>query len=507
MKNAATPPPFLELSKATFSEYGQPVLENVDWEIRTGEHWAITGPMGAGKTRLLQAIRGEFLLKAGKIHYHFLDTGTQPYDLPLRIRRQVAMVSFSEDSQQFSYANYFYQQRYHASITEGILTAEDFLLAAGYSPGREDHRAIIHTLGIDSLRALELIKLSNGQIRRVRIARALLQNPRLLMLDNPYIGLDAGGRRTFNRFLDQLLADKPIQLLLVARPGEFPESITHVLHLENKQIRAKTRRSAISGNTPGLSPPPPPPASLLSRFAPAESGKFRTVARLEQVSVRYGDKAVVDTVSWTVNRGEKWALLGANGSGKSTLLSLMYGDHPQAYANRIYLFDRRRGTGESIWEIKQQIGFTSPELHLYFSYRLSCREVVLSGLSDALEAKCPPTAPEAALLEELFAYFGKPDLPERPFTRVSTGEQRLVLFIRALIKNPPLLLLDEPFQAFDEPSIERARTLLDALAHPQSTLIFITHYPPEIPECVRKVAVLENGRLRVEGVDGLMVTD
>jgi molybdate transport system ATP-binding protein len=178
-------------------------------------------------------------------------------------------------------------------------------------------------------------------------------------------------------------------------------------------------------------------------------------------------------------------VLGPNGSGKTTLLSLICADHPQAYSNEVYLFGRRRGTGESIWEIKRRIGLVSPELHLYFTAPLTAFETAATGFFDVVTYR--PTAPDhAATVRRLFEEFGIAGLADRPFARLSTGEQRLVLLVRALVKEPPLLILDEPFQALDDDAIERARTWLDRNVRPDQTLLFVSHHADEIPRTVTR---------------------
>jgi molybdate transport system ATP-binding protein len=194
-----------------------------------------------------------------------------------------------------------------------------------------------------------------------------------------------------------------------------------------------------------------------------------------------------------VRVGERWAVVGANGSGKSTLLSLLCGDHPQAYSNDVSLFGRRRGTGESIWDIKRRVGFVSPELHLYFSEPLTAAETAATGFHDVLVRR-PTTLEQDATVARLFEEFVIASLRDRPFARLSTGEQRLVLLIRALVKEPPLLILDEPFQGFDEQLIERARDWLDRNVRPEQTMLFVSHYPAEIPSTVTQWLRLDNGR-------------
>ena len=213
---------------------------------------------------------------------------------------------------------------------------------------------------------------------------------------------------------------------------------------------------------------------------------WNCIFSLKNTSVSYYGNKVLDQINWTVQPGEKWALFGANGSGKSTLLGLLFGDHPQAYANEIYLFDQKRGVGQNIWDIKKRTGFTSAELHYFFNAQLTAFEAIITGLFDHVYLKRAPTEEETALANLLLDYFEISHLKERPFQKLSTGEQRIILLIRALIKNPPLILLDEPFQGFDWHTIQMAKHLLNEILSPWHTLVFITHYEREIPEIVSK---------------------
>ena len=207
---------------------------------------------------------------------------------------------------------------------------------------------------------------------------------------------------------------------------------------------------------------------------------------LKNATVAYYGKKIINQINWTVKPGEKWALFGANGSGKSTLLALLFGDHPQAYANDIYLFDQKRGVGQNIWDIKKRTGFTSSELHFFFNAKLTAEETIITGLFDHVYLKRPPNSTEQELIDLLMDYFEVTPIKNRPFQHLSTGEQRIMLLIRALVKNPPLILLDEPFQGFDLATIALAKQLLNAILTPQHTLVFITHYEREIPKIVQK---------------------
>jgi molybdate transport system ATP-binding protein len=212
------------------------------------------------------------------------------------------------------------------------------------------------------------------------------------------------------------------------------------------------------------------------------------------VTVTHAGHTILDRVSWTVRCGERWAVLGPNGSGKTTLLSLLCGDHPQAYCNDIHLFGRRRGSGETIWDVKRNVGLLSPEFHLYFTEPLTAARTAATGFFDTL-ADLPTTREQNERIAELFAAFGIAHLAARAFKTLSTGEQRLVLLTRALVKRPPLLILDEPFQGMDAELTARCRDWLDSELSPNQTLLFVTHEPTELPRSVSKTLRLEKGRV------------
>ncbi len=463
---------------------GATLFRDLNWILHDGETWAIVGPVASGKTSLAELLLGHLPLSAGTITYPFLDhlaTDKQPAPWPADVLR---VVSFKEDSWLFSYSRHYYQQRFNFIEPHDDLTLDAFL-HSGTAATEDDLAAVTQRLEIADLRSLSLIKLSNGQVRRARIARALLARPELLVLDEPFLGLDVAGRSEVTAILGDLVA-AGLRVLLITRPDDVPAWVTHVLELERGTVGFRGTRTEFLARQPlhAESEPPPPPTPVTDA---------EPIVEMRNVTVRYGDRTALRNVTWTVRAGERWAVLGPNGSGKTTLLSLLCGDHPQAYSNELYLFGRRRGSGESIWDIKRQIGLVSPELHLYFSEPLTAARTAATGFFDVMAAR-PTTPTQDARVRELFAEFGIAGLLDRPFARLSTGEQRLVLLIRALVKEPPLLVLDEPFQALDADMIRKARDYLDTRVRPDQTLLFVTHYAAEIPRTVNHWLRLEEGR-------------
>ena len=246
---------------------------------------------------------------------------------------------------------------------------------------------IIELLGIDALLERGIDQVSNGERRKVLLASALLKRPRLLILDNPFAGLDAGFRDKLQRILSTLMEDE-LRIVLVTLGREpIPPGITHILFMDRGDVVAQGPREEmlqVLSTSQGmhLDKPEALPAVPAGK-ARDRATKGQTLVQMRNVSVSYDGVQILDRVDWSVRAGENWALLGPNGAGKTTLLSLILGDNPQAYANDVTLFGKRRGSGESIWDIKKRIGWVAPELHLYYPKNVPCFDVVCSGFHDA----------------------------------------------------------------------------------------------------------------------------
>ena len=205
----------------------------------------------------------------------------------------------------------------------------------------------------------------------------------------------------------------------------------------------------------------------------------------------YTSQKAVDDISFTLAPGSIFGLLGPNGAGKSTLLSLIYGDNPRAYANEIYLFGKRRGTGESIWDIKKQMGFVSPELHAFFDKNISCFSAVASGYYDTMGLYRKLTDVQTGQVERWLKALGLDRIGDKKLAQISTGQQRLIMLLRAFIKNPPLLILDEPCQGLDQwQTAAFVQLVEDYCLRTGATLIYISHYASEIPAVVTQVMEL-----------------
>ncbi|MBX2899730.1 MAG: ATP-binding cassette domain-containing protein [Cyclobacteriaceae bacterium] len=451
----------LSLSNATYFRLGKQVFKNLNWQLYEGESWVLLGNTGSGKTSLMQALCGSLSLKAGTAAYHFLSPEVPRWQLPHHIH----LVTFT--NRLVDGPSHYYQQRFNISSKEDhTLTVRDYLQPA------DTESNYFRILKLAELLDKELIMLSNGQTRRVILAKALAATPALLLLDNPFAGLDLETRKALRSFIDALIHSGQRIILTCTHATDIPTAFTHALVLQDCEIIFSGKRTDIPGMNNASAP-------FIPDFEKPRAD-FTIAVELQNVTVAYSEKKILDKVSWTVRAGEKWALQGPNGSGKSTLLSLINADNPQAYANEIILFDQPKSSA-SIWQIKKRIGYYSPELQAYFTETLTVREVLLTGFTDTWLVPKTVSAEQRNRVHNLLTWFNKQDLLPRVYAHLSSGEQRLVLLLRALVKNAELLILDEPFQGLDAILIEQCKKLIDTLSN---TLIFVSHYADEIPECI-----------------------
>ena len=431
----------------------------VDLDIYEGEQIAIVGPNAAGKTRLVEILTGRWpLLGGNEVRYHFPDS-------PHRLASENIKVMTFRDSYGDSDASYYLQQRWN------------------------QHDIDESTPMVDGK---YVISLSSGELRKYQLRKAIASHPRLLVLDSPFIGLDPTARQQLRDTLEALIREEGLQVILIlARDSDIPDFITHIIRVEEgcrvlpKHVythrATRIDASAYATSREG-SHDYSHRATRIVASANANSGEAARVLHFNHITIRYGEHTILRNLSWTVYRGDHWALAGDNGSGKSTLLSLVCADNPQAYACDIELFGRRRGTGESIWDIKRHIGYVSPEMHRAYLKDLPAIDIVASGLHDSVGLYVRPRPEQREACLKWMRCFGIEPLADRTFLRLSSGEQRLCLLARAFVKEPDLLILDEPFHGLDdERRLRVTRIIEDYCSNPEVTLIIVSHYDDELP--------------------------
>ena len=466
----------IELKNAVARKPEWRLAEPVNFHLAKGEHVAIVGRNGGGKSMLVDMITGKHPVYPGQLSYSF----DEPYN-------NLKHITFRDTYGGDNDRTYFLQQRWNQmeiheeTPTVGSKLEEAFLLAGDDTPERRAFQKHLYQLfHLEDLLDKYIILLSSGELRKYKLVANLFTKPKVLIIENPFIGLDAETRDQVKQLLATLAGQQDMQIILVlSKIDEIPEFITRVIKMLDlrfvEDIVVKTYYPidrcphAILLQKPNNIPPLP-----------------QQIIQFNNVTIRYGERTILKDLNWVVLKGEHWALSGQNGAGKSTLLSLVCADNPQAYANDISLFGHRRGSGESIWDIKKHIGYVSPEMHRSYKQNIPAIEIVASGLKDTVGLYARPTEAERAVCLEWMNLFGIKHLADRKFLEMSSGEQRLVLLARAFVKSPDLLILDEPLHGLDLCNRNLVKTIVDRYMfdNPERTLIYVTHYENELPKCI-----------------------
>ena len=465
------------------------ILAGTSWAIHTGEHWAVVGPNGAGKSTLVRALTGEVPVVRGRIF---------PPE-PACLRRQAAGLSFEHQRRLIEQEERREEHHAFSGRLDGGSRVGDFI--------RLPHRGVknrpadaLERIQIEPLLERRICELSSGEMRRFQMAVALSASPRLLILDEPFDGLDPEVREELAKIINELMGPERSVVLVTHRRSEIPPNATHVIGVKAGQVVFQGRREDVleRGRMDRLYARVPtdmrePPAGRPPRVAPRDAPP-EVLIDLRNVTVAHHGVPVFENLCWTVRSGQHWAVSGRNGSGKTTLLKLVAGDHPQAYANTVRVFGKPRGGG-SIGEIKAGIGLISAELQVRYRKAVTAEEVVLSGFFDSVGLYRRASSAQQAAARVWMESFGIQPLAAKKFNHLSHGEQRMVLLARAMVKPPRLLVLDEPCQGLDS---SNRRLILRAVDHiaaaGSTTILYVTHHPDETPACItRRLSLVRTG--------------
>jgi molybdate transport system ATP-binding protein len=463
---------------------GNEIIKNVSFEIEQGEFITIIGASGSGKTTLGRLLAGEL----------------EPNGGIFERKKNIQTVFVPQQDDFFAQSGLqltYYSQRYEYFEGSQIPTVADLLKINQDWKNDIALTEIISLLHIEYLLHREILLLSNGQRKRTQLAQACLKNADVYIFDQPFLGLDVHSQEVLQNLLLELKS-RGKTIILITNPKWMPTSTDKVFEIENGTISTISSFQEYKKNISAKKGNDPLQVDELHLPVGQKNPHFGDVVKMTNVSVKRGDKIILQNINWTIQDGERWLLSGPNGSGKSTLLSLITGDNPQAYGNDIVLFGKKRGSGESIWDIKRRIGFVSPELHLYFlrqtkltglgssfKHSVKCLDVVLSGFNDEVGSVSHASSYQLQTAKDWLHALGLSELKTKQFADISQGEQRMLLLVRALIKNPPLLILDEPCQGIDPEHSQRFIHLLDIICQKlNTTLIYVTHAADEVPSCV-----------------------
>ena len=352
----------------------------VNLSFEADQQIAIIGENGSGKSLLVDIITNKSPLLSGKINYDFFPSqSTLAYE-------NIKYISF-RDSYGAADANYYYQQRWNSQDQDEIPLIGEILEGIGNDPYFKE--SLYNILNINSLLDKKIISLSSGELRRFQLVKTLLTNPRVLIVDNPYIGLDVKTRDLLSSLFTKLIESYTIQIIVVISSlDDISDFVTHVLKVEDLCCNEKLskqeylasfccddKKGKLSEDLKG---------QIISLPYTNPAPESQEIVRLNSVSIKYGNRTILKNLDWLIRKGEKWALGGENGAGKSTLLSLICADNPQSYACDISLFGNKRGSGESIWSIKKHIGYVSPEMHRSYLQNVPTIDIVASGLHDSI---------------------------------------------------------------------------------------------------------------------------
>ncbi|MCM0083009.1 molybdate ABC transporter ATP-binding protein ModF [Geomonas sp. Red32] len=448
-------------------------LEGITLAMRKGEQWGIVGANGSGKSALGKLLCGRLPVASGSCRLP-ARTGYVSFE---RVNEILEIERYNDDSDFLDY------------IDEGTL-ARDFILE-GEPTGERKLRDLARLLNFTGILDRGIKYLSTGEMRKIVVCKALMQDPELLILDEPFDGLDVASCAALKMLISGCVDSGIRVVLLLNRFSELVPEITHVGYIKNRRLimtgpkeellasEALRRLHAFHYTLPAELPE----VDAATVNPPLPAGQ--PLIEMKAVKVSYGEKAILSGLTWTVKPGEHWKISGPNGAGKSTLLAMVSGDHPQAYANDITLFGIRKGSGESVWDIKKRIGLVSTALQQDYRVGVTVRVAVISGFFDSIGVYGDYTKKQQEIALDWLRMLHLEELAEAPFRNLSYGEQRLVLLARAMVKQPDLLILDEPCQGLDDVNREMVLKLIDHLGSAGKTqLLYVTHHAEDDIPCI-----------------------
>jgi molybdate transport system ATP-binding protein len=483
----------VRIENADVSLDGAPVLFGITWELKPGEHWAVTGRNGSGKTTFLKLLSGEV------------------WPDPVRGRRLYCLDGEAEESplgakERISYVSPELQDSYIRNSWD--MTGEEVIHTGFFHSGWlhekpglsliEAAGELIERLGIGDLREKSFLAMSRGEARKTLIARALVSRPKVLVLDEVCDGLDAPSREGILDLLDRTAKGGTQLVYAVHRTEELVDSISHVLLIDDGRIASQGRKSDVL-------PPPLSHNNTASRTKTGRAGKIssrpagkgRLLLRAEGAAVYLGERKILDNINWRMRHGENWAVLGRNGSGKSTLLRLICGDLHPALGGRVRRFGARESG--SIWDTRKRIGYVSSELQTLYTGELTGREVVLSGLFSSIGLYNQATKKQHVTVEEVIVSFGLERLARKKIGAMSYGELRKVLIARAAANAPEILVLDEPCTGLDQPSRIDFLDFLEKVAQSGTGIVMAVHHRDELIPSITHVLVMDGGKISAAG--------
>ena len=471
------PRPLISLDQLYFSYRLDPALRIAQWRWLTGEHWAVVGGNGAGKTTLAQLLRDELRPQRGQIAW------TDAVDPA----RDVVYVSFALQRELINHDNRYDDSNEREDAHDVGTTVRQAILQG--RAANERFNQLVDDFGLRAILNRGIRVISTGECSKTVLARALFSHPKILILDNPLEGLDKNMQAELSRAIETLLTGDTPLLLLLPLGSKLPSGITHVLELERGEVVSNGPRWQFER----LHKADADKASIATVELPSPLQRAKPIAldaapiEMRGVNVQFDDTPVLTDIHWRLDRGQHCCISGPNGAGKSTLLNLITGDNHKGYGQPLWLFGRKRGSGESVWELKANCGIVNTPLQLNHLNRQRVLEVVASGLYDTIGLYQNCTGREKELTLDWIHAVGLNELAQHRFDQLSFGEQRLALLARAMVKSPPLIILDEPCIGLDGAHKQQFLALVERIAQQGYTqVLYVSHVAEELPKCINQ---------------------
>ncbi len=479
------------------------VVPEIDWQLKSGEKWLVIGPNGGGKAVFLNALSGIGGLK-------FVPNPVKNAEIPLysnlfadsteivSLERAARLIQEERENDESDF------------MEEGVdigRTGRVFISDKLFDPAAIDDRPEIELTGVKKILDRGLKYMSTGEIRRTLLARALMSGKKLLILSDPFAGLDAQSRTIIFHYVNQTTTGSPSIILGMERWHEIPDAITHVLEFRDKQVSYCGERAGYEAllkerGEQEAAGEEEKRQSFKSGFEeltntdPAAVESRDVLVEMNDVNVGWDGHQVLRNLNWKLVRGEHWLVRGPNGSGKTTFLELITGDNMQVFSNDVRIFGNRRGSGETIWDIKKRLGIVSYRLHV--EYRMlggtSLLAVIISGFRDSIGLYDQPTDSEIDAAKKWLALGGFAGRESENFGNLSYGEQRAILILRSAVKTPEILILDEPCHGLDEQYRSKILQLMELIGNGgTTTMLHVTHDPSEVLPCEKHILELHPG--------------
>lgn len=444
------------------TNFEHPKLVVKSWQVLKNESWCILGRNGSGKQYLDQLLTGELLPES---------VGT--FSIPNL--NKVGMVSF--ESQQEIYEHELKIDATNDTNANDIGTpAKDFL------PQDKLNDPLINEFGLSHRLESGYKQLSTGEGRKLLILQAIFSGVELLVCDNPFDSLDEASCIALSHALERLSKTGINVLLMLSNRQDIPTWCSNIAFIERGQLNVigKLESDETKRQLDALLTPAPDDVSWPTNIQQLCDYQHPYLVKLNKGKVHYNGVNVFENLDVAIKPLQHTLITGANGSGKSTLMQLITGDCTQCYSNDIHVLGFKRGSGESIWDLKKHMGIVSAELHRQYRVNGDLLTVVLSGFYDSIGLYQQPEHYHIEIAQQWLAKIGLLAQQHSSFRSLSYGEQRLALIARALLKSPYLLILDEPTQGLDELNRHRLLNFLEHLAEQKhSTMLLVSHRKDE----------------------------